>query len=83
MHGAGITISCGSLTEDLRILHLPTANTLMMEALSSGQPSVVHNTAKFLEVSQHPQTRWKPFWHAYQASCTLSPVSSTHIFLLY
>lgn len=77
VHGAGVTISCGSLSEDLRILHLPTANTLMMEALNSGQPSVVHNTAKFLEVSQHPQTRRKPFQHAYQTSCTLSPFSSS------
>lgn len=49
-HGAGVTISCGSLTEDLRLLHLPTANTLMMDALNAGKPSVVHNTAKYLEV---------------------------------
>lgn len=47
---AGMTISCGSLAEELHILHLPTANTLMLEALSSGQPRVVRNTAKFLEV---------------------------------
>jgi hypothetical protein len=45
-----MTISCGSLAEDLRLLQLPAANTLVLEALASGQPQVVRNTAKFLEV---------------------------------
>jgi hypothetical protein len=51
-----MTISCGSLAEELHILHLPTASTLMLEALSSGQPRVVRNTAKFLEVRTQDAT---------------------------
>jgi len=47
-----MTISCGSLSEDLRIMQLPTSNTLLMEALSQGQPRVVSNTANYLEVGE-------------------------------
>lgn len=47
-----MTISCGSLADDLRLLQLPISHTLLHEALSSGQPCVVHNTTKLLEVRQ-------------------------------
>lgn len=33
-------------------MQLPTSNTLLMEALSLGQPRVVSNTAHYLEVSE-------------------------------
>ena len=47
---AGMTISCGSLVEDLRLLQLPASQTMMLEALTVSQPRVVRNTSKLLEV---------------------------------
>jgi hypothetical protein len=45
-----MTISCGSLAEDLRLLQLPASQTMMLEALTVNQPRVVRNTSKLLEV---------------------------------
>jgi hypothetical protein len=47
---AGLTISCGSLAEELRLLQLPASQTMMVEALTASQPRVVRNTSKLLEV---------------------------------